>query len=184
MRKLVFIVSFFSLLCWNLYAQGLPAFWNKLPNEFLTQEQLELINELNNYTEKMEESSPPPFYSRTMAEWEENQGVLLSWGDDSFSDEQHDVLCEIIYHVLQEIDANIYIVCRNGNTVAQYLLNEHNIQSPRITYLIEPQLGGIWSRDFGPITIYENYVDNFSFMDWQYYPNVGGETGMEKCPNY
>jgi len=61
MRKLVFIVSFFSLLYWNLYAQGLPAFWNKLPNEFLTQEQLELINELNNYTEKMEESSPPPF---------------------------------------------------------------------------------------------------------------------------
>jgi agmatine/peptidylarginine deiminase len=110
------------------------------------------------------------------------QGVLLSWGDDSFSDEQHDVLCEIIYHVLQEIDANIYIVCRNGNTVAQYLLNEHNIQSPRITYLIEPQLGGIWSRDFGPITIYENYVDNFSFMDWQYYPNVGGETGDGEVP--
>jgi hypothetical protein len=73
MRKLVFIVSFFSLLYWNLYAQGLPAFWNKLPNEFLTQEQLELINELNNYTEKMEESSPPPFIPRTMAEWEENR---------------------------------------------------------------------------------------------------------------
>jgi len=182
MRKLVFIVSFFSLLYRNLYAQGLPAFWNKLPHEFLTEEQLDSIKQFDDFNKTLELSSTPPFTPRTMAEWEENQGVLLSWGNDSYSDEQHDVLCEIIYHVLQETDANIYIVCRTSNTVAQYLLNEHNIQSPRIIYLIEPQLGGIWSRDFGPITIYENYVDNFSFMDWQYYPNVGGETGDGEVP--
>ncbi len=168
MRKLVFIVSFISLLCGSLYAQGLPAFWNKLPNEILTQEQLELINELNNYTETMEESSPPPFIPRTMAEWEENQGLLLSWGYNGYSNEQRDVLCEIIYHVLQETDIDIYIVCINSNTVAQYLLNEHNIQSSRIAYLVEPNLLTIGSRDFGPMTIYENYVNSFSLMDWIY----------------
>jgi len=35
-----------------------------------------------------------------------------------------------------------------------------------ILQLIEPYLGGIWSRDFGPVTIYENLVYSFSLMDW------------------
>ena len=163
MRKIVFIIGFFSLLCGSLYAQGLPAFWNKLSNE------------LNSYTETMEESSPPPFTPRTMAEWEENQGILLSWGSGSYSDEIYDVLCEIIYHVLQEDDLNIFLVCLDSNSVKQYLDNEHDIQSPRIKYLLEHSLIGIWARDFGPMTIYENNIENYSLMDWKYADREPGD---------
>ncbi|HOO14250.1 MAG TPA: hypothetical protein PLF00_03870, partial [Candidatus Marinimicrobia bacterium] len=140
MRKLVFIVTFFSLLCGSLYAQGLPAFWYKSPQDFLTKEQLENIEQFNEFNKSLIILSTPPFTPRTMAEWEENQGLLLSWGYNKYSDEQRDVLCEIIYHVLQENDLNIFLVCLDSNIVKQYLDNEHNIQSPRITYLIEPQL--------------------------------------------
>ena len=146
-------------------AQGLPVFWNKIPNSLTRLEQ-----KSTNLNLTIEPSSPPPFTTpRTMAEWEENQGILLSWGNEEYTNEKHDVLCEIIANVLQETNIDIYLVCKNSNTVAQYLLNTHSIQSPRIKYLIEPNLLTIWSRDFGPVTIYGNYVDSLSFMDWRYY---------------
>ncbi|MFA7711529.1 MAG: agmatine deiminase family protein [Candidatus Neomarinimicrobiota bacterium] len=179
MRKLVFIVGFFSLIYWNLYAQGIPAFWYKSPQDFLTKEQLDLIDQFKKSSQSLDQSTPPPFIPRTMAEWEENQGLLLSWGNDSYSNEQRDVLCEVIYHVLQEDDLNIFLVCIDSISVKQYLDNNHDIQSPRIKYLIEPSLIGIWARDFGPMTIYENIIENYSLMDWKY---AGREPGDGEVP--
>lgn len=158
---------FFLLLRSNIYAQGIPAFWYKSPRYFLTQKQLELIEQFNNSNKSRDQSAPPPFIPRSMAEWEENQGLLLSWGQ-GYSDAKHDVLCEIISYVLQEENIYIYIVCSERTSVENFLSTRWGIQSPRIIYLIESQLATIWSRDFGPITIYENYVDSFSFMDWKY----------------
>ncbi|MCD6376625.1 MAG: agmatine deiminase family protein [Caldisericaceae bacterium] len=102
--------------------------------------------------------TPPPNPVRTMAEWEELSGLMITWAD--------------YYHILKEIvryaqeECRIYIVCSDSNQVKAYLM-QNNIPINNIKFLIE-DFNSIWCRDYGPFSIYEQGTDSLFFTDWIY----------------
>ncbi len=102
--------------------------------------------------------TPPPNPVRTMAEWEELSGIMITWAD--------------YYHILKEIvryaqeECQVYIVCSDSNQVKAYLL-QNGVPITNITFLIE-NYNSIWCRDYGPFSIYEQGTDSLFFTDWIY----------------
>jgi agmatine/peptidylarginine deiminase len=93
-----------------------------------------------------------------MAEWEELQGVIVTWR--SF----YSILKEVIDYAQEE--GIVYIICSDSNSVKNYLINGgvplHNLE-----YLITPS-NSIWVRDYGPWTAYSNSADTLNIIDWIY----------------
>ncbi len=104
-------------------------------------------------------TNPPSSPVRTAAEWEEMQGVLISWksGYESF-------LSQIVRYAREE--ATVYIYCSDSNTVKNYLL-QNGIATTNIRYIIS-SLNSVWIRDYGPNNVYTNDVDSLLFVDWVY----------------
>lgn len=102
---------------------------------------------------------PPVSPIRNAAEWEEMQGVLISWktGYESF-------LSQIIKYAKEE--ATVYIYCSDSTTVKNYLTS-HNITTTNTRYLVA-SLNSVWIRDYGPNNIYTNNVDSLYLVDWVY----------------
>ncbi|MGQ9846529.1 MAG: agmatine deiminase family protein [Bacteroidales bacterium] len=102
---------------------------------------------------------PPVSPIRNAAEWEEMQGVLISWisGYETF-------LSEIVKYAREE--ATVYIFCNDSNTVKNYLTS-HSIPTTNTRYIIA-SLNSVWIRDYGPNTIYVNDVDSLYLVDWVY----------------
>ena len=102
--------------------------------------------------------TPPPNPVRTMAEWEELSGLMITWAD--------------YYHILKEIvryaqeECRVYIVCSDSNQVKAYLY-QNGVPITNITFLIE-DYNSIWCRDYGPFSIYEEGTDSLFFTDWIY----------------
>jgi len=103
-------------------------------------------------------TDPPPYNVRTMAEWEELQGIMITW--TSFQS----ILAQIVDHAQEE--CIVYIVCSDSNTVKTYLTNTgvplHNIQ------FIITNYNSIWIRDYGPWTAYTETTDTLNIIDWIY----------------
>ncbi|MCX7953730.1 MAG: agmatine deiminase family protein [Bacteroidales bacterium] len=104
-------------------------------------------------------TNPPSSPVRNAAEWEEMQGVLISWksGYENF-------LSQIIKYARQE--ATVYVHCSDSNTVRNYL-NQQNIPLQNIKFIIS-HLNSVWIRDYGPNSVYTNDVDSLLFIDWVY----------------
>jgi len=152
MKKLIsFIIAFFLVNSLLLSQEaGLP--------HYLTSKE---ASELPNYQPPIPKgiTHPPVSPIRNAAEWEEMQGVLISWksGYESF-------LSQIIKYAREE--AKVYVYCSDSNTVKNYLIN-NNIPTTNIQYLIA-SLNSVWIRDFGPNSIYTNEVDSLYLVDWVY----------------
>ncbi|GJM32035.1 MAG: hypothetical protein DHS20C18_10360 [Saprospiraceae bacterium] len=102
---------------------------------------------------------PPPAPVRTMGEWEEVQGIVITW------DTSHNtLLAEIVRHALPE--CTVYIVTDNLEYVLAKLA-ENNVPADDIQFLIET-FDSIWIRDYGPWTVYQNDVDSLNIVDWIY----------------
>jgi agmatine/peptidylarginine deiminase len=105
-----------------------------------------------------ERTDPPPYLVRTMAEWEELHGIMITW--TSFQS----ILAQIVDHAQEE--CTVYVVCADSNTVKNYLTNNsiplHNIQ-----YLVT-NYNSIWIRDYGPWTAYSEQTDSLNIIDWIY----------------
>lgn len=104
-------------------------------------------------------TNPPSSPVRNAAEWEEMQGVLISWksGYESF-------LSQIIKYARQE--ATVYVHCSDSNVVRNYLIQQ-NIPLQNIKFLIS-SLNSVWIRDYGPNSVYTYDVDSLLFVDWVY----------------
>ncbi len=128
-----------------------------LPNYLSDKEKAELPNYKPPVLKGI--THPPVSPIRNAAEWEEMQGVLISWisGYETF-------LSQIIKYAREE--ARVYVYCSDSNTVKNYLIN-NNIPTTNIRYLIA-SLNSVWIRDFGPNNIYTNEVDSLYLVDWVY----------------
>lgn len=104
-------------------------------------------------------TNPPTSPVRNAAEWEEMQGVLISWrsGYEAY-------LREIVRYSREE--AKVYIYCSDSNTVKNYL-TQNGILTSNIRY-ITVSLNSVWIRDYGPNNVYTNDVDSLLFVDWVY----------------
>ena len=102
--------------------------------------------------------TPPDFPVRTMAEWEELQGLVITW--TSFTS----ILREIVRHASQEV--TVYIVCSNPSSVSSYLASG-GVDDTNVEYVVA-NYNSIWVRDYGPNSVYGYDVDSLIIVDWIY----------------
>jgi agmatine deiminase len=103
-------------------------------------------------------STPPTSPVRTMAEWEELQGLLITWTS------YQSILKEIVRYAKEE--TRVYVVCTSPATVISYL-NSNGIDTVNVSFLQFP-FNSVWSRDYGPWSAYTNDVDTLLTIDWIY----------------
>ncbi len=104
------------------------------------------------------ETTPPDFPVRSAAEWEEMQGVVISW--QSYSN----VLTEIVRYSVEQ--GKVYIVTQSGSYV-ETQLNNAGVATDSVVFVNEPS-NTVWIRDYGPNNVYANNVDSLLFVDWIY----------------
>ncbi|GJQ61551.1 MAG: hypothetical protein SCALA702_06040 [Melioribacteraceae bacterium] len=120
-------------------------------------------------------TTPPDFSPRTMAEWEKLDGIMITW--TSFTN----ILSQIVDYAQEE--GMVYIVCSDSNSVKNYL-NSQSIPLYNIEYL-EESYNSIWCRDYGPWTIYKDYTEQLSYVDWVYNrPRPSDDLIPEKLADY
>lgn len=103
-------------------------------------------------------TTPPDFPVRCAAEWEEMQGIVISWENYS------GVLTEIVRHGVKQ--GKVYIVTQSSSYVSS-VLTSADISTDSVVFLNEPS-NSVWIRDYGPNNIYSNNVDSLFFVDWIY----------------
>jgi agmatine/peptidylarginine deiminase len=103
-------------------------------------------------------SDPPPSPVRGMAEWEELQGLIITWR--SFPN----ILSQIVDYAQEE--GLVYIICNDSNSVKNYLQNG-GVPLINLVYLVTSS-NSIWIRDYGPWTAYSNDADTLNIIDWKY----------------
>ncbi|CAN5450849.1 hypothetical protein BH11BAC2_BH11BAC2_00740 [soil metagenome] len=102
--------------------------------------------------------TPPNSSVRTIGEWEELQGLLVTWVSYTT------MVREIIRAAQPE--CNVYVVCSNPTTVINTLLS-NNIDTAHVICLT-PGYNSVWCRDYGPWSAYTNDVDTLITIDWTY----------------
>ncbi len=101
---------------------------------------------------------PPPQTVRTMAEWEELQGLMITWTS------YLDILSQVVDYAQEEV--TVYIVCSDSNQVKSYLLHR-GVELKNLKFLIE-DFDTVWCRDYGPWSAYTHDVDTLDIIDWIY----------------
>ena len=131
---------------------------NNLPASFTQQEEQLFPFWLENHPQMLSSSAPPPQPVRTAAEFDESDGVLITW--TSYTS----ILTQIVAAAVTQ--GNVYIVCTDSNTV-KTALNTAGIPLANCHYIVTTY-NSIWARDYGPNSIYQNDVDSLSIQDWIY----------------
>ncbi|MBX7095453.1 MAG: agmatine deiminase family protein [Flavobacteriales bacterium] len=103
-------------------------------------------------------STAPPFPVRTMAQWEEQQTLVITW--TSYTS----ILAQIADAAQEEVQVLIH--CTDSNAVKSYLTGQ-GVPLTNINYLEVP-FNSIWIRDYGAHTVYKNDVDSVLLVEWIY----------------
>lgn len=101
----------------------------------------------------------PPQDVRTMAEWEEVEGIVIAWRNFP------DLLTEIVRYAKDE--GLVYIVTTDDSPVRQRLTNAGITDQENIRYIIAG-INSIWIRDYGPWTVYLDEVESRGISDYTY----------------
>ena len=101
---------------------------------------------------------PPSGPVRTMAEWEELRGIMITWTS------YPSILSQIVDYAQEE--GLVYIVCSDSNSVKSYLTST-GVPLVNLRFLLTG-FNSIWCRDYGPWTIYKQDVDSLKIIDWIY----------------
>ena len=133
----------------NINSQDFP--------HWLTEEEAVLLKSYNHPFNPLF-SDPPMTPVRGMAEWEELQGVIITWR--TF----YTILKDVVDYAQEE--GTVYIICSDSNSVKAYLTNS-GVPLYNLKYLITP-FNTIWVRDYGPWTAYSNSADTLNIIDWIY----------------
>jgi agmatine deiminase len=102
--------------------------------------------------------TPPPVPVRVMAEWEELDGVAITWTSYTLQ------LRQIVQYAQSE--GLVYIICSDSNTVKNYLTSG-GVPLVNLKFIIAP-FNSVWIRDYGPWSVYSNSADSMMFIDWIY----------------
>ena len=103
-------------------------------------------------------TNPPTGPVRTMAEWEELQGIMITW--TSYTS----ILRQIVDYAQEE--GLVYIVCSDSNSVKSYLTSG-GVPLVNLKFLLT-SFNSVWCRDYGPWTVYKDDVDSLKIIDWIY----------------
>ncbi len=148
MKKALLMLSFILFTAYN-FAQDLPHKMTEEEKQLWQTYKPLLFPEL---------SDPPPTPVRTMAEWEELQGILITW--TSYTS----ILRQIVDYAQDE--GLVYIVCSDSNSVKSYL-TAGGVPLVNLKFLIT-SFNSIWVRDYGPWCVYAGVADTLKIIDWIY----------------
>lgn len=148
LRHLILLLCIIS--AHNIAAQNLP--------HWMTDEERAMLPSYLINTEGIRDVNPPDYTPRTAAEWEEIQGLTITWTS------YISILKPIVAAAQQE--CTVYIVCSDSNSVKNSLTSA-GIPLTNVKYL-EKSFNSIWCRDYGPWNIYKNDVEQLSLIDWIY----------------
>ncbi len=158
MKKIIsnFSINFIFLLIIISYNQANAQF---LPKGLTPGEKL-LMNDyyFNNQNITKGYNYPPVSKVRSAAEWEEIDGLIITW--TSYTS----VLTQIVKKAVNE--CKVYIVC-SDSTAVKGILNNSGVYSNNIKYVIAPY-NSVWVRDYSANNVYTNEVDSLLLVDWTY----------------
>lgn len=102
--------------------------------------------------------NPPAEIPRTPAEFEEMQGVVVTWVAYTTN------LREIVRHAKEAV--KVYIICSNAASV-QSFLSQGGVSTDNIEFVVA-SFNSVWIRDYGPQSIYLHGTNELAFIDWIY----------------
>jgi agmatine deiminase len=140
---LLILCSFFS------YAQDLP--------HIMTPEE-QVIWKSYVHPVITDDINPPSSPVRVMAEWEELDGIAITWTTYTT------MLRQIVDYAQDE--CLVYIVCSDSNTVKSFLTSG-GVPLVNLRFL-QPSFNSVWIRDYGPWSVYSNIADSMKMIDWKY----------------
>ncbi len=147
--KATFSLFFFLAFLQNSFAQDLPHQMTE-QETILWKNYVAPVNPL--FTD------PPVSPVRGIAEWEELQGLIITW--TSFQS----ILRQVVDYAQEE--GEVFIICNDSNSVRTYL-QAGGVPLDNVNFLIT-SFNSIWVRDYGPWTAYTNDIDTLSIIDWIY----------------
>jgi agmatine deiminase len=113
----------------------------------------------NNYFSAPQISiGPPASPVRTMAEWEELDGIIVTWTS------YQNILSQIVDAAQEE--GMVWIICSDSNSVKNYLQNS-GVPFTNLSFIIAP-FNTVWCRDYGPWCVYTQTGDTLGFVDFKY----------------
>ena len=151
MKILSLLIFLFIIINLQPVAQELP--------HWMTGEELMMLEKYG-YPQYHLFSDPPPSPVRGMAEWEELQGIIITWAGSSFLN----ILRQVTDYAQEE--GKVFIICSDSNSVKNYL-QAGSVSLYNIEYLIT-LFNSIWVRDYGPWSAYTIGVDTINIIDWIY----------------
>jgi agmatine/peptidylarginine deiminase len=105
-----------------------------------------------------DDPNPPSTPVRTMAEWEELSGLMITWTSFTY------ILRQVVDYAQEE--GLVYIVCSDSNSVKSYLTSG-GVSLTNLRFLIT-SYNSIWCRDYGPWSVYSGVSDSLKIIDWIY----------------
>lgn len=140
---------------------------NNLPVGFSAQELIDM--QRADYQEPEYQAkgitTPPSGPLRNMAQWEEVQGLTITWTS------YESVLREVVRAARQE--TQVYIVCgfscsgsSDSATVKNYLTSG-GVPLSNVHFIYAP-CNSVWARDYSANSVYMNDVDSLILVDWKY----------------
>ena len=147
-KLLILLVS--MIISGNIFSQDLP--------HYMTETEKEIFKNYISPGSNSDDINPPPTQVRTMAEWEQVQGIIVTWT-------QFTPIIRQIVDFAQE-EGLVYIVCSDSNSVKSYLTSG-NVPLVNLKFIITGY-NSIWCRDYGPWAVYSGISDSLKLIDWTY----------------
>ncbi|MFZ1321642.1 MAG: agmatine deiminase family protein [Ignavibacteria bacterium] len=149
MKSILFILLFVTF-AGKSYSQDLP--------HYMTDKEKELYKNYQPPVFQTDDTNPPPTPVRTMAEWEEVQGVIVAW--TSYTT----IIRQIVDYVQDE--CQVFIVCSDSNSVKTFLTSG-GVPLLNLKFIVAP-FNSVWCRDYGPWAAYSGISDSLKIIDWIY----------------
>jgi agmatine/peptidylarginine deiminase len=149
MKKVIGLL-FLVLLYQGLYSQDLP--------HIMTDQEKALYKNYTPPRSFTDDFNPPYSPVRTLAEWEENQAVMITW--TSYTS----ILAQIVDYVQDECVC--VIVCSDSNSVKSQLTS-YGVPLVNLRFLIKGY-NSVWCRDYGQWNAYTSDIDSLKMVDWVY----------------
>ncbi len=150
MKNVLLTLTFLIAICTSVFSQDLP--------RHLTEDEKILMQTYQPPIDRAGIVAPPSKPVRTMAEWEEAEGILIAW--TSYTT----ILRQIVDYAQEE--GLVYIVCSDSNTVKTFLTSG-GVPLTNLKF-ITASFNSIWCRDYGPWSVYSDIADSLYIIDWIY----------------
>lgn len=138
------------------FAQDLPHKMTEAEKQLLP-----FYNQQRNSNPSLLSVLPPSSPVRTIGEWEELQGLVVTW--KSFPT----INREIIKHAKLECKVYLQYEAPDSPTSITNYLSTFGIDTVNVEFVNVP-LNSVWCRDYGPWSAYTNDVDTLITIDWIY----------------